>query len=112
VSRHEKSLLLLWANAYNKHVARPKKCRSVGCRPDATYFKPRGIPLVALDEITMSLDEIEALRLADYNGLYHEEAAVRMKISRQTFGRIVNEARRKVAECLLKGKALRIEIPQ
>ena len=68
--------------------------------------------MVALEEITMSLDEIEALRLADYNGLYHEDAAVEMKISRQTFGRILNEARRKVAECLLKGKALKIEIPQ
>jgi predicted DNA-binding protein (UPF0251 family) len=93
-------------------MSRPKKCRSVQCRPDATYFKPRGIPLVALDEITMSLDEIEALRLADYNGLYHKDAAMEMKISRQTFGRILNEARRKVAGCLLKGKALKIEIPQ
>jgi len=93
-------------------MSRPKKCRSVQCRPEATYFKPRGIPLVALDEITMSLDEIEALRLADYNGLYHKDAAREMKISRQTFGRILNGARRKVAECLLKGKALKIEIPQ
>jgi predicted DNA-binding protein (UPF0251 family) len=52
------------------------------------------------------------MRLADYERLYHEDAAIRMKISRQTFGRILNEARRKVAECLLKGKALKIEITQ
>ena len=65
--------------------------------------------MTELEEVELSMDEIEALRLADYEGLYHEDAAARMKISRQTFGRILNEARRKVAECLLKGKALKIE---
>jgi len=65
--------------------------------------------MTELEEVTVSMDEIEALRLADYEGLYHEDAAVKMKISRQTFGRILNEARKKVAECLIKGKALRIE---
>jgi predicted DNA-binding protein (UPF0251 family) len=58
------------------------------------------------------MDELEAMRLADYAGLYHEDAARKMKISRQTFGRILNEAHKKVAECLLKGKALKIEIKQ
>jgi len=90
-------------------VPRPKKYRCVRCRPDSTYFKPRAIPLTELEEVAVSMDEIEALRLADYEGLYHQDAAARMKISRQTFGRILNEARREVAECLLKGKALRIE---
>lgn len=93
-------------------MARPKKCRFVACRPDATYFKPRGIPLVELDEVILSIDELEALRLADYEGLYHEDAAEEMKISRQTFGRILNEARRKVAESLLQGKALKITLLQ
>ena len=55
------------------------------------------------------MDELEAVRLADYEGLYHEKAAARMKISRQTFGRIMHEAHKKVAECLMKGKALKIE---
>lgn len=90
-------------------MPRPKKNRCVRCKPDATYFKPRGIPLFELDEISISMDELEAIRLADYEKLYHEEAAERMKISRQTFGRILNEAHKKVAECLLKGKALKIE---
>ncbi len=58
----------------------------------------------------MDLDELEAIRLADYEGRYHEEAASEMKISRATFGRIVNEARRKVAEALIRGKALKIQI--
>jgi len=62
-----------------------------------------------LEEVEVSMDEIEALRLADYEGLYHESAAARMEISRQTFGRILCQARRKVAECLVKGKALKIE---
>jgi predicted DNA-binding protein (UPF0251 family) len=93
-------------------MSRPKKERCVKCRLDAYYFKPRGIPLVDLEEVSLSLDEIEAIRLADYEGLYHEAAAVKMKISRQTFGRILNAARKKVSECLVKGKALKIETKQ
>jgi len=65
-----------------------------------------------LEEVSISLDEFEAIRLADYEGLYHEDSADRMKISRPTFGRILNEARRKVADCLVKGKALKIEIDE
>jgi predicted DNA-binding protein (UPF0251 family) len=93
-------------------MARPKKCRCVKVKPQAVYFKPRGIPLTALEEVTISLDEFEAVRLADFEGLYHEDSAIRMKVSRATFGRILTEAHRKIAESLLKGKALRIEIPQ
>jgi predicted DNA-binding protein (UPF0251 family) len=93
-------------------MARPKKCRRVCCHPEASYFKPRGIPIYQLEEVSLSLDEAEALRLADCEGLYHEGAALRMKISRATFGRILREARRKVASAILQGKALRIETPQ
>ncbi len=91
-------------------MARPRKCRFVGCRPNAYYFKPRGVPLFKLEEVSLHMDEVEALRLADYEGLYHEDAAQRMKISRATFGRILDQARHKVAEAILKGKALRIEM--
>lgn len=91
-------------------MPRPKKNRCVSYKPDVTYFKPRGIPLVELEELSITMDELEAIRLADYEGLYHEDAARKMEISRQTFGRILNEAHRKVAEGLLKGKALKIEI--
>lgn len=73
------------------------------------YFKPRGIPLVQLDEVVLNLDELEAIRLADYEGLYHEQAAEKMNISRPTFGRILGEARRKVAEVIVEGKALNIK---
>jgi predicted DNA-binding protein (UPF0251 family) len=89
----------------------PRPCcqRRIGFAPDATYFKPAGVPLRALEEVVLSLDELEALRLADLNGMYHEQAAEQMKVSRATFGRILEEARRKVTEALTAGKALRIE---
>jgi uncharacterized protein len=83
--------------------------RCVGCVPNSCYFKPKGIPLVDLEEIYLNLDELEAIRLADYEGRYHEDAAREMKISRATFGRIVSDARHKVAKALTQGKALRIE---
>lgn len=93
-------------------MVRPKKSRCIRSRPNAIYFKPRGVPLVELEEVSISLDEFEAIRLADYEGLYHEDSADKMMISRPTFGRILSEARRKVAECLVKGKALTIEVDQ
>jgi predicted DNA-binding protein (UPF0251 family) len=73
------------------------------------YFKPRGIPLDRLDEVTLKLDEWEAIRLADWEGLYQEEAAGRMGISRQTFGNIIESAHKKIADVLLHAKALKIE---
>jgi predicted DNA-binding protein (UPF0251 family) len=90
-------------------MARPFKCRTIGCRPDTNYFKPRGIPLDELEEITLGIDEFEAVRLADLLGLYQEEAAVKMKVSRQTFGNMIAVARKKIADCLANGKALKIE---
>jgi len=62
-----------------------------------------------LEIVILTLDEIEALRLADLNGLYQEQAAAEMKVSRATFARIVESARRKVADALTGGKALRLE---
>lgn len=76
--------------------------------PAIRLFKPAGVPGSALDRILLSLDEFEALRLADYEGLYHEAAALRMGVSRQTFGRILEGARRKVADVLVNGRALLI----
>lgn len=90
-------------------MSRPKKCRCINCTPGILYFKPRGIPLVDLEEVSLNLDELEALRLADYEGLYHEEAAKQMNISRATFGRILDGARHKTAGAILHGNALKIE---
>ena len=90
-------------------MVRPRCNRRVSCLPQSNYFKPRGIPLSLLDEIVLTVDEFEAIRLADYEGLYQEQAAEKMNISRQTFGRIVESARKKIAEALTNGKALKIE---
>jgi hypothetical protein len=72
-------------------------------------FHPAGIPARDLGEIVLALDEFEAIRLADLEGLYQEQAAERMSVSRPTFGRILAAAHRKVAEALAHGKTLKIE---
>ena len=90
-------------------MPRPQCPRRVAAIPTSDYFKPRGVPVTQLEEIILTVDELEALRLADLEGLYHDQAATRMRISRPTFGRIVASARKKVAGALVKGKALRIE---
>ncbi len=72
-------------------------------------FKPAGVPARDLETIALRLDELEALRLADRDGLYHDEAARRMGVSRATFGRLVTSARQKVAAALLGPKAIEIK---
>ena len=89
-------------------MARPIKQRCINCVPVASYFKPAGIPLRELDEIVLAMDELEAMRLTDLEGLYQADAAERMGVSRQTIGNILNSVHRKVADALLNGKALRI----
>lgn len=89
-------------------MSRPKCCRQIGAIPDKTRFKPEGTSS-SCAEVLLNLDEYEAIRLADLEGLYQEQAAIRMNVSRQTFGRIVEAARRKVADVLVNGKSLRIQ---
>ncbi len=90
-------------------MPRPPQCRKVGPGPICSCFKPQGIPSCELDEVLLGLDEFEALRLADLEGQYQETAAEEMRVSRQTFARIVESARKKVADALVNGKVLRIE---
>ena len=90
-------------------MPRPQRFRRISFRPESLYFKPRGIPLSSLHEVVVGLDELEALRLADLEGMYQDAAATSMGVSRQTFARIVASARRKVAEALIEGKALKLE---
>jgi predicted DNA-binding protein (UPF0251 family) len=77
--------------------------------PGKTCFQPEGAASSSFDEVLLTLDEYEAIRLADLEGLYQEKAASLMNISRQTFGRIIREAHRKVADVLVNGKILKIE---
>lgn len=87
-------------------MARPVKGRCVQADPAATIYKPRGIPLWKLEEQVLGWDELEALRLADLEGLYHEAASERMGISRATFGRILSSAHQKIADALIHGKSI------
>lgn len=90
-------------------MPRPCKCRRICANPSSGYFKPRGIPMSEIEDVNLTLDEFEAIRLADLEGMYQEDAAKMMKISRQTFGNIIESARRKVADAIINGKALKIE---
>ena len=90
-------------------MPRPRSCRRIGKKPASNYFKPRGIPLSVLELVALTYDELEAVRLADLNGMYQEQAAEQMNVSRQTFGRIVESAHKKIADALVNGKALSIE---
>jgi len=89
-------------------MARPVKARRISCVPAASYFKPVGIPMRELEELVLGMDELEAMRLTDLDGLYQADAAAKMGVSRQTIGNILNSAHRKLADALLNGKALRI----
>ena len=90
-------------------MPRPKCLRRICGVPGVTYFKPAGVPLRALEEVIVTLDEVEAIRLADLDGSYQEQAAERMLISRPTFSRLIESAHRKIADALVNGKALRFE---
>ena len=78
-------------------------------KPNVYYFKPQGIPLRMLEEVALLPDELEALKLYDVDGLEQIAAAKKMKISQPTFARILDKAHSKMAEALIKGKAIKIE---
>jgi predicted DNA-binding protein (UPF0251 family) len=90
-------------------MPRPIKWRKVAFIPGVRYFVPSGIPQCELTENVLKIEELEALRLKELVGLEQEECAVQMEVSRQTFQRILNTARQKVADALISGKAIRIE---
>lgn len=90
-------------------MSRPKRQRCLNFRPNTHYFKPRGIPLRDLEEVTLFSDEVEALKLHEVDDLEHTQAAAKMKISQPTFGRIINAAYKKIGQAIVQGKAIRIE---
>ena len=87
-------------------MGRPVNCRKIDSEFNYTYFKPRGVPMSELQEVTLSVDELEALRLTNLEELYQEDAAKKMGVSRQTLGNIVKSARRKITDALVNGKAM------
>lgn len=90
-------------------MSRPRCERRLGAPLAGRSFKPSGVPRTELEEVLLGFDEAEALRLADWEGLYQEAAARSMGVSRATFGRTLAAARRKTADAILNGKALRID---
>jgi uncharacterized protein len=89
-------------------VARPRKCRHIRVNPAVRFYKPQGIPVRQLQIVALKDEELEALSLADCQGLDHEAAAVLMNVSRSTFSRILAQARKSVATALIEGAALKI----
>ncbi len=90
-------------------MARPPKERRVEYIPEVKFFKPAGIPMREINEVSLSFEEVEAIRLKDRESLTQEEAAQKMEVSRPTFQRVLTAAREKIAEALIQGKALRFE---
>ncbi len=90
-------------------MGRRQLWRRVSSIPVVTYFKPAGMPMASLEEIQLLVEEAEAIRLKDLEGLEQEDCAKKMNISRTTFSRLLDSARQKTADALLNGKAIRIE---
>jgi len=90
-------------------MARPTKLRCVAQLPNVGYFRPVGISASALQGVHLSLEEFESIRLRDAVGLEQEECAQQMRISRPTFHRVLESARKKLADALTNGKAIQIE---
>ncbi len=90
-------------------IGRKRKERIVDADHSKVCFKPCGIKGVNLEKIVIYEDEMEAIRLADYEGLYQQEASHKMGISRTTFSRLVESARKKIADALLNQKAINIK---
>ena len=90
-------------------MVRPRLHRRVRFSPGVIYFKPQGIPLWELQEIVLKVEELEAVRLHDLENLSQEKCAKKMVISQSTFNRLVIVARKKIAEAIVNGKAIRIE---
>jgi predicted DNA-binding protein (UPF0251 family) len=90
-------------------LPRPRRRRWVGHEPGVTFFKPRGVPMNQLEEITISIEEYEALKLADLQGKSQKDSAERMGVSQPTFNRLLSAARKKISNAIVNGKAIKIE---
>ncbi len=89
-------------------MPRPRLCRRVGFQPNVTYFKPAGIRKTDMEESILAVDEFEAVRLKDLEGLGQGDCAKKMDISQPTFHRLILSARKKIADAIVNGKAIKI----
>jgi len=90
-------------------MVRPRRLRTIFFQPDITYFKPVGVPMIHLKEVMLSFDELEAIRLMDSEGLSQVQVAKRMKISQSTLSRLLKEGRKKLADAIIRGNAIKIQ---
>jgi len=90
-------------------MPRPRRFRRVWFEPNVTYFKPAGVRMIDLEESILNVDEFEAVRLKDLGGLDENTAAKKMNISQPTFNRLIASARKKIADAIVNGKAIKIE---
>ena len=90
-------------------MPRQRKARRINFLPEVTSFKPQGVPSSSLEEVSLTVDELEAIRLADWDGLEQIVAAKKMKISQSTFQRILVKAHKKIAEALVLGKTIKVK---
>ena len=90
-------------------MPRPRSPKQINYDPQITYFKPRGIPLRSLREVSLNLEELEALRLKNLENLDQNQAAQQMKISQSTFQRILSSAYRKISLALIEGRAIKLD---
>jgi len=89
-------------------MPRPCKIRKIRGKPNSSYFKPAGIPISQLEEINLTIEEFESIRLIDFEKISQSEAGKKMQISQPTLSRIIQSARNKIAEAIIEGKAIKI----
>lgn len=90
-------------------MPRPCKQRRIGSRPNSLYFKPAGVRMNELMEVDLSLPEFESIKLIDFDGISQAEAGNKMEVSQSTLSRILSSGRKKIADAIINGKAIRIE---
>ncbi len=90
-------------------MPRPRIRRRIRGRPNSSYFKPAGIRMIELEESILTMPEFEAVRLVDLNEVEQEKAGKQMQISQSTLSRILKTGRKKIADAIVNGKAIRIE---
>jgi uncharacterized protein len=91
-----------------KKMSRPRMMRRIRGRPNSSYFKPAGIRMIDLEETEISMEEFEAIRLVDFEEVPQEEAGRKMNISQPTLSRILKTGRKKIADAIVSGKAIKI----
>jgi len=109
LEREEDEELLAEEDLGETEMPRPRKKRRVMGRPNSSYFKPAGVRMVDLAEVALSMPEFEAIRLIDFEGMPQTKAGDKMHISQSTLSRILSSGRKKIADAIISGKAIKIE---